>query len=93
MFDIDTYAAPIGEHNYPLAVACLPGGFAARPIGDVVGEWLVINARVPRQFKETGKSSILTIGNYWMTSTEFEEKYKIAGPPNEFGFVRAILKD
>lgn len=73
---IKTQALLIIEETYPIAVACLPAGFAEYPFDNVKGYWLVIN--VPgTQDGDEYHSSRVGIYNEWIHPAEFIGKYKI----------------
>ena len=77
---IKTMAILITEDTYPIAVACLPAGFAAYPFDNAKGFWLVIN--VPglydrNSFDGDGVSPLITLHNLWISQSEFLNKYKI----------------
>lgn len=77
---IKTQAILINEETYPIAVACLPAGFAAYPFANVNGYWLVIN--VPgsydrNSFDGDNFSPLVTVHNLWISNKEFTKKYNI----------------
>ena len=90
---IYAYATIITEDNWPLAVACLPGGFAMYPMKEVIGSWLVINTPRVKTFKKKGKKSVLVLENVWMTHAEFISRYEIIGGINGFGFVPVMFSN
>lgn len=73
---VPTMAVQITDATYPVAVACLAGGFAMRPKYDVLGAYLIINELHAECFKSTGKSPILVLKNSWMDQKLFQEKYR-----------------
>ena len=72
---IKTQAILITEETYPIAVACLPAGFAEYPFDNVDGCWLVIN--VPgAQDGDEYHSPRVGIYNEWLHPKTFFAKYK-----------------
>lgn len=95
---IKTQAILITEETYPIAVACLPAGFAAYPFANVKGYWLVIN--VPgtydrNSFDGDNFSPLVTVHNLWIHPNEFSEKYDVInkkpGRPAEGAWVECEL--
>ena len=75
--NIPMMAMQINEVTYPIAVACLPGGFAANyKESETYGCYLVINEMEAVSFQESGVRPILTIGNKWMDEMSFFKQYR-----------------
>lgn len=75
---IKTQAISITEETYPIAVACLPAGFAEIPLGNVVDCFLVINELGTITHNDEYHQSVGTgLNNAWYTQTEFLKKYDV----------------
>lgn len=73
---IKTQAILITEETYPIAVACLPAGFAEYPFDNVKGCWLVIN--VPgAQDGDEYHSPRVGIYNEWVHPKLFVDRYEV----------------
>lgn len=88
---IDTMAVKITEETYPIAVACLAGGFAKFAFSKVEGRYLVINElqiKIPKK----DDRPILIVGNGWMEEDYFKKNYTFVEKetPNKFASVRKI---
>lgn len=68
-------AVKITEETYPIAIACLPAGFALYPLSEVLGCYLIINKL---QIKHFGKKapSILQLDNIWLQERFFRKSWK-----------------
>lgn len=73
---IKTLAIQINEDTYPIAIACLPGGFATIPFKNVNGAYLVINRPEPC-FIDDGHRAIVSLENGWLPQGLFEAEYNI----------------
>jgi hypothetical protein len=89
-------AVQINEKTWPVAVACLGGGFAALPFPQVEGAYVVINtpdqhsSRLPYQRVRTsyGSRDGLSLGNIWLLEDDFLAMYEYDGRKNiESSFV------
>ena len=96
MSHIPTLAIEINEQNYPIAVACLPGGFAANhPRKSTYGSILIINELEAVKVKKQGRVPTLAYGNCWMSREQFFERFEVVSESarlidNEFVEVERI---
>ena len=65
MHRIKTLACRIDENTYPIAVACLPGGFATIPFARVNGCYLVLN-EITAIIRGTDTSPTAALTNGWL---------------------------
>ena len=75
MHRIKTLACLIDENTYPIAVACLPGGFATIPFARVNGCYLVLN-EVTAITRGTDTSPMAALTNSWLESYEFNTRWR-----------------
>jgi len=71
---VKTMAVKIDRNTYPIAVACLAGGFAAVPFHRVKGSYLVINELAGGKVKQRGYRPWL--GNTWQSESSFRKQYR-----------------
>ena len=76
MHRIKTLACQIDENTYPIAVACLPGGFATIPFARVDGCYLVLN-EMTAITRGTDTSPVAALTNGWLTPYEFNSRWQI----------------
>lgn len=79
--NIRTMAVQINNENWPVAVACLGGRFAATPFSEVNGAYLVIN-EIEQQFgfvRQYGgrryPNREITLSNNWYPAEAFKQVY------------------
>ena len=75
MHRIKTLACLIDENTYPIAVACLPGGFATIPFARVKGCYLVLN-ELTAITRGTDTSPVAALTNGWLKSYEFKSRWR-----------------
>ena len=75
MHRIKTLACLIDENTYPIAVACLPGGFATIPFAKVNGCYLVLN-EITAITLGTDTSPVAALTNCWLKSYEFDSRWR-----------------
>ena len=73
---IKTLATYITKETYPIAVACLPAGFATIPVSDVLGKVLVLNEIASERMEGEGCRPFLVIANSWMSEKSFDKLYQ-----------------
>ena len=76
MHRIKTLACLIDENTYPIAVACLPGGFATIPFARVNGCYLVLN-ELTAITRDTDTSPVAALTNGWLKSYEFTSRWRV----------------
>ena len=76
MHRIKTLACLIDEDTYPIAVACLPGGFATIPFAKVDGCYLVLN-EITTITRGTDTSPVAALTNGWLKSYEFTSRWRV----------------
>ena len=76
MHRIKTLACRIDENTYPIAVACLPGGFATIPFAKVNGCYLVLN-EITAITRGTDTSPVAALTNGWLKSYEFDSRWRL----------------
>ena len=84
---VRTLCTEITERTYPIAVACLPGGFVLRSQDEVLGRMLVINGLGSRKVKEYGKRPIVVLENTWMETERFNEIYQFVRPHDDIFWI------
>lgn len=92
MNNIQKMAVKITEEIWPVATACLAGGFVKIPFERVEGCYLVINETYPERFIEMGLSPIITIQNCWLPAELFHETYTFVEKEEENKFVAVRVK-
>ena len=76
MHRIKTLACLIDENTYPIAVACLPGGFATIPFARVDGCYLVLN-EMTAITRGTDTSPVAALTNSWLNLDEFDSGWRV----------------
>ena len=76
MHRIKTLACLIDENTYPIAVACLPGGFATIPFAKVDGCYLVLN-EMTAITRGTDTSPVAALTNGWLKPYEFDSRWRV----------------
>ena len=76
MHRIKTLACQIDENTYPIAVACLPGGFATIPFARVDGCYLVLN-EMTAITRGTDTSPVAALTNCWLNLDEFDSSWRV----------------
>lgn len=91
--NIKTMAVQINKKTYPIAVACLGARFAARPIVDVQGGYLVINkvddgplAINTRYGRTTQGPANIVLVNEWFSAEDFKKLYSFDKRRNQSDF-------
>jgi hypothetical protein len=82
---VKTMAVKITPETYPIAVACLAGGFAMIPLKRVIGAYLVINELQARRLKGE-RSPALVLGNGWMSKETLMRSWFFVGEKQKNGF-------
>jgi len=67
----------ITESTYPIAVACLAGGFSTIPMDKVLGCVLIINKMCAEQVANDRSPGVL-LGNSWMSRYEFDKRFRLS---------------
>lgn len=87
MNHIKTMAILITPKTYPIAVACLAGGFATLPPESVFNHVLIINNVCAKKIKGRGLVPFLT--NSWTSIDDFNWEYVTKGSLTDTKFVKA----
>jgi len=82
----------ITDEMYPIAIACLPAGFACLAKDDVYGSYLVINKPVAHYDPNRGREPYLTFENTWCSKEDFEREYQWVTPARKNQFAEIELK-
>ena len=91
--NIQTMAVQVNKKTYSIAVACLGAQFAARPIVDVQGGYLVINkvddgplAINTRYGRTTQGPANIVLVNEWFSAEDFKTLYSFDKRRNQTDF-------
>ena len=87
MKHIKTMAILITPKTYPIAVACLAGGFAALPPESVFNHVLVINDVCAEKIE--GRGLVPDLTNCWMSIDDFVDWYIADGSLTDIKFKEA----
>ena len=87
MNHIKTMAILITPKTYPIAVACLAGGFATLPPESVFNHVLIINNVRAKKIKGRGLVPFLT--NSWTSIDDFVDRYAVDGSLTDAAFKEA----
>lgn len=92
MENIPTMAMKITKNTYPIAVACLPAGFATYAFEEIRNCYVVINEPQPQQDIELGGGTLLVIANSWRTERRFQDAYEFVGEEKKEQFTKVKKK-
>jgi hypothetical protein len=86
-------ALQITPETYPIAVACLPGGFATIGPSQTYGDWLIIN-QPEAIYVGGGKNAptVVGLGNCWCPDNMFNRDYEFVTPPKKNKFCEIVKK-
>ena len=76
MHRVKTLVCLIDENTYPIAVACLPGGFATIPFARVDGCYLVLN-EMTAITRGTDTSPVAALTNSWLEPDEIDSRWRV----------------